>query len=96
MGRPGAKRARRSRSEWLQLVARFRESGLSMSEFCRREGLSPKTFSWWKAKLTPTGSAATPSFVEWSMPASNPAKSDLAVGEMELSFPGGVRLRWRA
>jgi len=95
MGGPGTKRVRRTRAEWQRLVSRFRESGLPVSEFCGREGLSAKTFSWWKAKLAPAGASESPSFVEWSMPASRHTEASLAAGEMELSLPGGVRLRWR-
>ena len=38
-------RRRRSRAEVAQLVAEFRESGLSRGEFCRRHGLSLSTLN---------------------------------------------------
>lgn len=36
---------------WRKLVAEQRRSGLSQAEFCRRRGLVPGTFAWWKREL---------------------------------------------
>ncbi|MGB8298324.1 MAG: transposase [Polyangia bacterium] len=38
-------------NEWRQRLRRQRKSGLSISEFCRRENLSPHTFHSWRRKL---------------------------------------------
>jgi transposase-like protein len=38
-------------NEWRQRLKRQRKSGLSISEFCRRENLSPHTFHSWRRKL---------------------------------------------
>ena len=38
-------------SEWRERLARQRESGLTISEFCRREHLSSHRFHVWKRKL---------------------------------------------
>jgi hypothetical protein len=38
-------------NEWRQRLKRQRESRLSISEFCRREELSPHTFHSWRRKL---------------------------------------------
>jgi hypothetical protein len=38
-------------NEWRQRLKRQRQSGLSISEFCRRENLSPHTFHSWQRKL---------------------------------------------
>jgi transposase-like protein len=38
-------------NEWRQRLKRQRKSGLSISEFCRREDLSPHTFHSWRRKL---------------------------------------------
>jgi hypothetical protein len=38
-------------NEWRQRLKRQRKSGLSISEFCRRENLSPHAFHSWRRKL---------------------------------------------
>ena len=38
-------------NEWRQRLKRQRESGLSISEFCRQENLSPHTLHGWRRKL---------------------------------------------
>jgi hypothetical protein len=40
--------------QWGQRVDRQRASGLSIAEFCRREGVSSVTFHTWKRKLQGT------------------------------------------
>jgi hypothetical protein len=40
-------------NEWRQRLKRQRASGLSISEFCRRENLSSHTFHCWRRKLRP-------------------------------------------
>ena len=37
--------------QWRQLLARQRESGLSVAEFCRKEDISRQGFHAWKRKL---------------------------------------------
>jgi transposase-like protein len=37
--------------QWRERMERQRESGLSIAEFCRREGVSAVTFYTWKRKL---------------------------------------------
>ena len=44
--------ARRTRDEWRELVDRQRESGLSVSEFCRREQTTENSFYRWRRRLT--------------------------------------------
>lgn len=39
------------REQWRQRIERQRGSGLSVVEFCRREGVSPACFHQWKRKL---------------------------------------------
>ncbi len=84
-------RVRRSRDEWQEIMDRFRVSGLSEAEFCRREKLSPSRFSKWRRQL-PTSVAKSAAFVE-VVPV-EPATTSR--GEFELSLPSGVTLRWKA
>ncbi len=46
---------------WEGLVAAWERSGLTQAEFCRREGVKPVSFGWWKRKLGGTrGRTAKP------------------------------------
>jgi hypothetical protein len=37
---------------WLRHLQRWRQSGLSQTQYCRRQGLSAPAFGWWKAQLS--------------------------------------------
>ena len=53
--------------EWRERVNRWRKAGLSVAEFCRREGVSGPLFHRWRrrlATLDEAGRACTPRFVE--------------------------------
>ena len=96
MGVRGEGRVTRSGAEWAELFERFEASGLSGAAFCQREGISKSSFARWKRLLR--AGPATGAFVEWTPPAAESplsATPALASGELELSFPGGVRLRFR-
>jgi hypothetical protein len=96
-------RVRRTATEWRGLVERYEQSGLSMTAFCGRAKLSRSSFVKWRRRLErsprverpPRG--RSPAFVEWIAP---PARQGDAgrgggAGELELSLPGGVVLRWK-
>lgn len=38
----------RKRERWREIIARQKESGLSIAAFCRNEGISARVFSYWK------------------------------------------------
>jgi hypothetical protein len=93
-------RVRRTQAEWRELIARFEQSGLSMTAFCRRWKLPRSSFVKRRRQLG--GSArggrharASAAFVEWIAPpsAQAPAVRGGGAGEFELSLPGGVVLR---
>jgi hypothetical protein len=44
-------RSRPRRAYWRALIAECRRSGLSQAEFCRRRGILPGTFGFWKHTL---------------------------------------------
>ncbi len=76
-------RVRRSRSEWREIFDRFEASGLSQTEFCRRESIAKGTFSrWMKVLLCGTPCAR----VRWN------AASLKIVGGGILSVQNPVRL----
>jgi len=41
----------RSAVEWSGLIARYRQSGLGMKEFCSQEGLTLRTFENWSRRV---------------------------------------------
>jgi hypothetical protein len=79
----------RSATQWREIIARYRQSGLGSREFCAAEGLVPRTFERWERRLrrkeTPKGQ-----FVE--LAASPQVSGPWAV---EVEFPNGLRLRVR-
>jgi transposase-like protein len=46
-----SKRIRRSAAVWLGLFSRQSSSGLSVSDFCRREGINASLFRRWRSTL---------------------------------------------
>ena len=46
-----SKRIRRGTAEWLKLFSRQSGSGLSVPEFCRREGINAGLFRRWRSML---------------------------------------------
>jgi putative transposase len=57
------KRERRGEGIWRAIVARERESGLSVTAFCARERLSAASFYQWRARLREGGAVAKPAEV---------------------------------
>ena len=45
----------RTSAAWGRRLARFRESGLSVSQFCVREGVSVGAFQYWQRKFEGDG-----------------------------------------
>ena len=84
-------RTRRAESEWTGVVGRFRASGLSTREFCRRHGVS-------SAPALQAGQrhamAARAEFVELVAPAvvSTP---QVPAWSVEVVLPNGACLRFR-
>lgn len=78
-------KVRRSRAEWESVVEAFGASGLSQSEFCRREGVALSSFQKWQQRFSREGGLK---FIELSGGGSKGL-------EAELEFPGGVVLRLR-
>lgn len=42
---------RRSRAQWLEVLAKFEDSGESVAKFCSKRQISPRTFAWWRWQL---------------------------------------------
>ncbi len=90
-------RVRRSAREWQKIIERYRKSSLSIAAFCEKEEISRGAFSTWRRRLS-GDQKKRPAFVELTRPrAKSPAATSAPEREtfFELTFPGGVSLRWR-
>jgi hypothetical protein len=56
----GIKRRHLGERAWRELLARHAGGDESVSEFCRREGLSPNSFRRWRARLALGAPGAAP------------------------------------
>ncbi|RKY23130.1 MAG: hypothetical protein DRP83_09725 [Planctomycetota bacterium] len=81
-------RVRRSEAEWREILLRHEKSGLNPAEFCRKEKIRLTSFQRWQAKLSLSGSSG--GFVEVTPESASPTSWTL-----EISLPGGCRLRFR-
>ena len=76
---------------WIELVAEYRNSGLTLKKFTENKGVKPSTFSYWvyksqrqkRRKKTVKGKSLA--FVE----VSTPLRNNFA---MELKMPNGIRM----
>ena len=50
-----ARRQRRDANTWRSVISRFEESGLTVSQFCEREGLGAASFYRWRSLLSSSG-----------------------------------------
>jgi len=75
---------------WVKKVESWKESGLTKTEFCRREGINRGTFStWWrryKAQIEKNGSGG---FVEVSSVAEVKSKREQNGGEYPVEISAG-------
>jgi hypothetical protein len=78
-------------ARWRERIDRWRSSGLSVAEFCRREGISePSFFAWRKrlagrrAKSPVRRQAKSPRFVEL------PPLAWSAMAGVQIALPGGA------
>ena len=76
---------------WERRLARQPRDRLPVSEFCRQEGVSPKSFYAWRKRLH--GAAAVPLFVPVEASDSAVPKPKCpAGGALRLEFPSGAVL----
>ena len=63
--------------DFKEIYARYKESGLTIKDFCSNEGIKRKRFSFWKAKLKgpKTNAAAKGKFIPVNMGAGGHALS---------------------
>lgn len=84
-------RCKRTASEWRQILDRFRKSGQSCRDFCRKEGFHLGSFQRWQRRLD--GSPAAGDFVTVT---AVPAVTSTWTLEVTLSGIGTLRFQGRA
>jgi hypothetical protein len=89
---------RKSPDAWRDLIAtRFPQSGLTRTEFCRRNGLSAATFDHWRRKLSSLpvceGISDTSDFVEIAPPSPSAFVASRPGWHLELELGQGITLR---
>jgi hypothetical protein len=90
-----SKRIRRGTAGWLKVFSRQSSSGLTVLEFCRREGINGSLFRRWQSRLVGSGSGGK---VTTPVEAAEPFidLGDLRTGgqrlEVRLDFGGGLVL----
>jgi len=88
-------------SLWRRLVRRWRSSGLTQADFCRRQRLSIPAFRWWKQELDRRdarrhgSSAGTAHFLPVKVVSPSDSVSSGNGGLVELELNGGRILRVR-
>ncbi len=76
------------RSEWLDRFRRFRRLNLSVTEFCRREGVSVPSYYHWRRKLAD----ATSETGARRQPATFIPVQVASPADLQVTFPNGARL----
>jgi hypothetical protein len=93
---------------WRKRFAQWKESGLSIRDFCRRNELKENTFHYWRSELKRRdqnraskggrkAEASPVSFATFQMATPLPYSGErLYADEFEISFSNGKRVRFRA
>ena len=82
---------RQRREQWRRIVGRWRASGLSQAEFCRRQDIPVWKLAWWRKRLKVQAQDSASLFVPVGM-----APIPASAGDLELTLPGGRVLRFGA
>jgi len=90
MPRKRTRGVRRNEQQWTEILRRFRESGLSVRQFCERDGVPLSSLQRWQRRLSgPAGK-----FVE--IMSSTPMSAASTSWSLEVSLPNGASLRFQA
>ena len=82
---------------WREVLARQRQSGLSIRDFCRREALAEPSFFWWRRKLAVRkrkrrADASGPPVARFARIKVTPLEQD-GKPPLVIVLAGGVRIR---
>lgn len=86
---------------WRRRWARFQEAGLTVAEFCRREGVSQPAFYQWRKRLAREAAEAAQTSPETAAIGADTRPSPAAFVEVawhravavEIELPNGARVR---
>ena len=78
-------------TQWCRHVEAWRESGLNQADYCRQQGLNPKTFSAWARRALPIDKSTSLDVVFVPVTPSLPAATAEASVIM-LRLPHGAQL----
>lgn len=82
------------RERWMRRLRRFRDCDATVSEFCRREGVSVASYYHWRRKLAEAvedRSTERPHFVPVAVTGTEATRQ--ASDAIELALPGGAVLK---
>jgi len=93
----GKNRDVRREAQWRRIIRQHSDSGLTVSEFCRKGKLPESAFYFWRRELQrreaepqrPTDVPAAPAFV--AVRVEDPNTSSIG-GRIEIELPGGRRV----
>lgn len=86
-----ARRPRRSRSQWMELIEKFERSELGIQAFCEQHGIGCSTFRKWRRQFPKQNEAAHQEALIELTTLPNPS----ACWDLELELGAGVTLRMR-
>jgi hypothetical protein len=78
-------------TQWCRHVEAWRESGLNQADYCRQQGLNPKTFSAWARRALPVDKNTSQDVVFVPVTPSPPAAT-AETSVIMLRFPHGAQL----
>jgi transposase-like protein len=76
-----------ARRKWREVIERRQASGLSVTAFCRHNGVAASSFFAWKRKLAASPAGTVPGFVEATI---SPIRC--SAGSIQVRLRGGRRL----
>lgn len=86
-------------SRWRVALERFGRSGLSVTQFCRRERLSVPSFYYWRARFRgddkPVPTTAPARFIDLGLLQAKAKPGDAPAVEIKLELGAGIVLRIR-
>jgi len=99
MAKKGTGRSAEREAKWREIIARQAASGLSVREFCQRDGLREPSFYGWRRTLAQRDAEAAgadrPAFLPIRLPTTSvtPSAANAASSAFALELRGGRTLR---
>ena len=85
---------RRTAEQWQAIIKRFQTSGLNGIDFCRREGIHPKSF--YRAKSTYSSMPSPKPFIQATPRAASSAEVVLVLPNCRIQCSSQVSPQWLA